>query len=218
MFHPPGPGTVAVGAGGSASGHWHGACAAHSGWQSGTVRDYGQGLGIRGQLLDWPGQGPVPGPGTITGLLAGPGYELQVQVFDATKAWTGHGPRARSGQPEVRLPASLFFLALMPVATIIMRLLDFGRVTHLTSVAPASGLICKRRRVGASQSPSALQQACPMSQTSESAFKVRLQQLREKRLPVREVAFRLGSSIIKIIASLKKLRRKEFHVHRHARS
>ena len=66
-FHPPG--TVAVGAGSSASGHcqWHGACAAHSGWQSGTVRDYGQGLGIRGQLLDWPGQGPVPGPGTITG-------------------------------------------------------------------------------------------------------------------------------------------------------
>ena len=67
-FHPPG--TVAVGAGSSASGHcqWHGACAAHSGWQSGTVRDYGQGLGIRGQLLDWPGQGPVPGPGTITGF------------------------------------------------------------------------------------------------------------------------------------------------------
>ena len=68
-FHPPG--TVAVGAGSSAGGHWHGACrrgAAHSGWhwQSGTVRDYGQGLGIRGQLLDWPGQGPVPGPGTIT--------------------------------------------------------------------------------------------------------------------------------------------------------
>ena len=65
-FHPPG--TVAVGAGSSASGHcqWHGACAARSGWQSGTVRDYGQGLGIRGQLLDWPGQGPVPGPGTIT--------------------------------------------------------------------------------------------------------------------------------------------------------
>ena len=66
-FHPPG--TVAVGAGSSASGHWHGACAAHSGWQSGTVRDYGQGLGIRGQLLDWPGQGPVPGPGTITARL-----------------------------------------------------------------------------------------------------------------------------------------------------
>ena len=67
-FHPPG--TVAVGAGSSASGHcqWHGACAAHSGWQSGTVRDYGQGLGIRGQLLDWPGQGPVPGPGTITDI------------------------------------------------------------------------------------------------------------------------------------------------------
>ena len=64
-FHPPG--TVAVGAGRSASGHWHSACAAHSGWLSGTVRDYGQGLGIRGQLLDWPGQGPVPGPGTITG-------------------------------------------------------------------------------------------------------------------------------------------------------
>jgi hypothetical protein len=32
----------------------------------GTVRDYGQGLGIRGQLLDWPGQGPVPGPWCIT--------------------------------------------------------------------------------------------------------------------------------------------------------
>ena len=63
-FHPPG--TVAVGAGSSASGHWHGACAAHSGWQSRTVRDYGQGLGNRGQLLDWPGQGPVPGPWCIT--------------------------------------------------------------------------------------------------------------------------------------------------------
>ena len=69
-FHPPG--TVAVGAasGSRASGHWHGACAAHSGWLSGTVRDYGQGLGIRGQLLDWPGQGPVPGPGTITGAVS----------------------------------------------------------------------------------------------------------------------------------------------------
>ena len=71
-FHPPG--TVAVGAGSSASGHcqWHGACAARSGWQSGTVRDCGpgpQGPGIRGQLLDWPGQGPVPGPGTITALI-----------------------------------------------------------------------------------------------------------------------------------------------------
>jgi hypothetical protein len=35
-------------------------------WKSGTVRDYGQGLGIRGQLLDWPRQGPVPGPCHIT--------------------------------------------------------------------------------------------------------------------------------------------------------
>ena len=26
-----------------------------------------RGLGIRGQLLDWPGQGPVHSPGTITG-------------------------------------------------------------------------------------------------------------------------------------------------------
>ena len=38
----------------------------HTSWKSGTVRDYGQGLGIRGQLLDWPRQGPVPGPCHIT--------------------------------------------------------------------------------------------------------------------------------------------------------
>ncbi len=38
-------------------------------WKSGaagTVRDYGQGLGVRGQLLDWPRQGSVPGPCHIT--------------------------------------------------------------------------------------------------------------------------------------------------------
>ena len=65
-IHPPG--TVGAQAG-RRHGHGasgHGACAARSGWQSGTLRDYDQGLGIRGQLLDWPGQGPVPGPGTIT--------------------------------------------------------------------------------------------------------------------------------------------------------
>ena len=37
----------------------------------GTVRDYGQGLGIRGQLPDWPDQGPVPGPWCITGTPDG---------------------------------------------------------------------------------------------------------------------------------------------------
>jgi hypothetical protein len=46
------------------------ACAAH--WLSGTVRDRhgdcGQGLRIRGRLLDWPWQGPVPGLGTITDI------------------------------------------------------------------------------------------------------------------------------------------------------
>ena len=41
-----------------------GACAARR--PSGTVRDCGQGSGIRGQLLDGPGQGPVPGPWSIT--------------------------------------------------------------------------------------------------------------------------------------------------------
>ena len=43
----------------------------HTSWKSGTVRDYasGQGLGIRGQLLDWPRQGPVPGPCHITGRV-----------------------------------------------------------------------------------------------------------------------------------------------------
>ena len=56
----------------------------------GTVRDYGQGLGIRGQLLDWPGQGPVPGPWCITGLLQlGPGVRsLSVRLME-------RGPRGR---------------------------------------------------------------------------------------------------------------------------
>ena len=56
-----------------------GACAAH--WLSGTVRDYGQGLGIRGQLLDWPRQGPVPGPCHICAHITGFGRGPRRQPF-----------------------------------------------------------------------------------------------------------------------------------------
>ena len=70
----------------------------------GTVRDYGQGPGIRGQLLDWPGQGPVPGPWCITAV------EVVVVCWAGRFQWVGgrarhwhlpwspeeHGPGSRA--------------------------------------------------------------------------------------------------------------------------
>jgi hypothetical protein len=65
---------------------------------SGSVRDHGQGLWIRGQLLDWPGhwQGPVPSPGTITLSISsymmmcmrppGPGSDLREMSESANAA------------------------------------------------------------------------------------------------------------------------------------
>ncbi len=78
-MHPPG--TVGAGrrhghgASGVHTGSGHGACAARSGWQSGTasVRDYDQGLGIRGQLLDW-------GPGRGQSLVPVPSQTLQANL------------------------------------------------------------------------------------------------------------------------------------------
>ncbi len=60
--------------------------------KSGTIRDHGQRLGIRGQLLDWPRQGPVPGPCHITGRWMNSQWQVASRVsYSWSRDRSSHG-------------------------------------------------------------------------------------------------------------------------------
>ncbi len=143
----------------------------------GTVRDYGQGLGIRGrQLLDWPGQGPVPSPwcstdqlpvtcGVHSGVAGKPGGDSDGRRLGPGRRRLGFA-RAGGAQAIRRL---LLVLQMRLIRQDLRRLTESRRADHDASDTLVEEIrLIKLRSVSGFRKPLAVTVAGQPSQPSAS--------------------------------------------------